>query len=733
MERLSLLIAVDSYHINPAPDEPNRRYLRFVNEVGVPSVVESQPSIGWITMRFGKEKFLICSADFSESKDFAKCIFNFKDDIFSCRSCSDLNRKISCTIDLYLSLEIFKPLTKNEKKYNFELDHSFIVMAIQKKAMQRNKSIQQEFVIVLNRQKIPRIKIFGIITLCLNSTSIVFALIYLILQNSAFVWNLVGILYIVNLFITMAFTLCLRHNSQKSSKLGYRLNLWCFGYLFFVIFAVSFIFLAIFIGFNDNFFGNLGLGILLYGCNFGLLLYGIRLSLYSILPKYQQVISSSTIDQQSGWKLSTKSFRKLQILKHASIIISLLGLVFGGLVAFSILFGIRGGFQTFMVGVFAGQAGIFFGIGFLGTSLIFLRVTRSFQQIKILSGVICLIGILISGICFLPLLSTPRFAQNAENAFSERFNPVFSSDWNSEILKSGQNDYFLQTPFSLAGYFLGSPNYDCIVNRDVLYLDGISSNYSVDTGVQLYFDAYLPSEPADNLPGNNSTLIRIHGGGWTIGDKGLGNVVTMNRYFAAQGYCVFDIQYGLNNGPENMGIPFITPSNVLGNFSLDDMMRHIGAFTFFLEEHQDDYGANLDSVFISGGSAGGQLACATALSIQNGSYGDTFSDAFTIKGLIPYYPANNITMSFAHESKPEWKNPELLVSNQSPACLIFQGDQDHLITRAKSFENTYLEQNNREISVLIFPFAGHANDLYFPGYYNQVFLYYMERFMYLYH
>ncbi len=46
---------------------------------------------------------------------------------------------------------------------------------------------------------------------------------------------------------------------------------------------------------------------------------------------------------------------------------------------------------------------------------------------------------------------------------------------------------------------------------------------------------------------------------------------------------------------------------------------------------------------------------------------------------------------------------------------------------------TYLDNANEEICVLLFPFAGHANDLYFPGYYNQVFLYYMERFMYLYH
>lgn len=342
-------------------------------------------------------------------------------------------------------------------------------------------------------------------------------------------------------------------------------------------------------------------------------------------------------------------------------------------------------------------------------------------------------GIVLSGFCFVPLGLTPQFAQDADEAFSARFNPVFSGDWKAVIDNSGYADAFLQTPFSVGGYFLGPPTYDCIVRKDVLYLDGSLSNFTVDANVKLYFDAYLPPNDSNSLPGNRSTLIRLHGGGLTIGDKGLGNVLTMNRYFAAQGYCVFDIQYGLNNGPESMGIPIITPSNVLGNFTLDDIMRHIGVFTFYLEDHNTEYGANLDSVFISGGSSGGQLACATALSIANGNYTETFSANYTIKGIIPYYPANNVSLSFALQSTPEWRNPELLVNNQSPPCLIYQGDQDHLIFRSRSLENTYLTRGNAEVCLLIFPLAGHASDLYFSGYYNQVFLYYMERFMFLYH
>jgi hypothetical protein len=59
----------------------------------------------------------------------------------------------------------------------------------------------------------------------------------------------------------------------------------------------------------------------------------------------------------------------------------------------------------------------------------------------------------------------------------------------------------------------------------------------------------MPLDRGEDLPGQNSTLIRIHGGGWVSGDKGGSNMVQMNKYFAAQGYIVFDIQYGLYDSP----------------------------------------------------------------------------------------------------------------------------------------------------------------------------------------
>ena len=70
------------------------------------------------------------------------------------------------------------------------------------------------------------------------------------------------------------------------------------------------------------------------------------------------------------------------------------------------------------------------------------------------------------------------------------------------------------------------------------------------------------------------------------------------------------------------------------------MVMHIGIFTRYLENHSLEYHANLDSVFISGASSGGQLACAVAFAYKNPTYSSLFSQAIKIKGIIPLFPAN---------------------------------------------------------------------------------------------
>ena len=85
-------------------------------------------------------------------------------------------------------------------------------------------------------------------------------------------------------------------------------------------------------------------------------------------------------------------------------------------------------------------------------------------------------------------------------------------------------------------------------------------------------------------------------------------------------------------------------------------------------------------------------------------------------------------------SNPEFYDPTLLVSADSPPCLIYQGNQDRLVDpkNAQDLKNQYTNQGNWACMVVTLPFGGHGSDIAFYGYYNRFFLYYMERFLFLY-
>jgi acetyl esterase/lipase len=315
----------------------------------------------------------------------------------------------------------------------------------------------------------------------------------------------------------------------------------------------------------------------------------------------------------------------------------------------------------------------------------------------------------------LPLLLTPFAIVNAQRSFDGHFQPLTFSAADTQM--------FRPSPFNGMACLLGVKPEKVRVRKNILYYRGETG---VDQGVRLYFDAYLPPEESQSLPGRGSVLIRIHGGGWKVGDKGAGNILQMNKYFAAQGYVVFDVQYGLYHAPKGWA-----PSYVSGDFSADDMVRHIGLFTKYLAAHTNEFETSLNSVFVSGGSAGGQLAGAVALGITSQKYPDWFASGIRVRGLIPFYPAFTLLATAHIRGSAAVNDPGLLIDSNSPPCLIFQGTADTLVDPKipAAFCQTYQAKAVNPAAVLLMPLAGHASDLYFPGNYNQIFLYHMERFM----
>jgi len=497
-----------------------------------------------------------------------------------------------------------------------------------------------------------------------------------------------------------------------------------YGYLGFTIIGMIGLFLSNFVlsitysnSFEDIIFiyGTtifLFLGNLLLG---GLISYLIIRILKSQLLRG---ISKRPIGYYRGTHLRLK-----KVLRIFLLIISYFTIGFGVLCSLILLLGTALGPLGFWLGIFLAPMATFLSFIFLSTTLLFLKLKKKRKNPKIYYG-IALCGLVITGIFWLPLSLSPIGIIDAEKNFQEAF-----GDWRGTIIAEDEQ-YFLKKTFSIPQYFLGIPPPNCIVKEHISYYNGTSG---VDSGIKLYFDAYMPLnkgfKPNSNpLPGKNSTIIRIHGGAWILGDKGYGNMLQVNKYFASQGYIVFDIQYGLKDTGASL---LATPEYLRGNFSMDDIIRHIGIFIKFLTNHSKEYGANLDVVFISGGSAGGQLTCATALAIHSGNYEHYFGSNLTIKGLIPFYPANGGSVHYDIGGDPKLIDPILLVNNTSPPCLIYQGIHDPLEATSRAFRLKYLSEGNTKCAILWQYLAGHAADIYFSGHYSQIFLFYMERFLYM--
>lgn len=365
---------------------------------------------------------------------------------------------------------------------------------------------------------------------------------------------------------------------------------------------------------------------------------------------------------------------------------------------------------------------LFYSLIFLSLAGLALNLV-SVKKHRIITYTLGSVGVGLYILFALPFLSIPSMLDKAETNYTKVFGQ-------SAISMESDVPAFRDLPVSIPAFFFGSPSKDYALEEDVVYYEGSDG---VDDGLTLAFDAYSPPENARNLPGEGSVLIRIHGGGWGTGDKGAFNFAQINKYFASQGYVVFDVQYGLDD--HNQSALFLSgPDEVYGSFSVDDMVRHLGIFTTYLADNKEAFGANLDSVFISGGSAGGQLANAVALASSSENYDELIDSRISVKGLIPLYPANDLSHFRDIGGQDALVDPALLAEEDSPPALLFQGDKDGIVVPqvSRNFRDAYLAKNNNDIAIIWMPYGAHVSDIYFSGFYNQTFMYYMERFMYQY-
>ncbi len=546
----------------------------------------------------------------------------------------------------------------------------------------------------------------GYIVLSLNIIVIVLGIFYIIHKSSSCLWNIYGIIILITLFLNFILIYLNGRNLNIKSKVIRYIRTLGYVYLIIIIIAMFNMLVGNFT-LSNSYYSDIKYNINLY--------YIIYFSYFIIFVIGGIVAYLNTLDYTRNYS-QMKQTKKRKIIRGISKFICYLFLCFGILVTFVIL----SKEYTWNMEIFLAPFAIFYGFIFLSITVMLLNL-KSYKM-GISYYIVAIIGIGVSAVCMTSLIMTPSIIMKAEKSFNE----VYGQSWRSRINENYKNNFF-KTQFSIPAYFLGIETKNYLLKKQVLFYEGKDAD---GKKIKLYFDAYLPDNTKEDLPGRGYTVIRIHGGAWVAGDKGELNILQMNKYLAEQGYVVFDIQYGLCNNSD-FTIELGEPDYVKGNFKIDDMVKHIGIFTKYIEKHELEYGVDLEKIFLSGGSAGGHLAAAAGLCANDEEYKNIFSTKIKIKGLILYYPANGLPNLGRIRGDSRLIRPQTLVQKNSPPCLIYQGTRDGLVPQevSKEFKDIYYKKGNKNCIILWMTLGSHGSDLYFPGNYNQVFLYYMERFM----
>ncbi len=343
---------------------------------------------------------------------------------------------------------------------------------------------------------------------------------------------------------------------------------------------------------------------------------------------------------------------------------------------------------------------------------------------RILIGAGLIAGVL-TGLC-LPYFIIPDQVGIAARA---EFAATWGADWESRIQQPARGPW-MATPYSLFAQYGDLP-----YTEDMFTIESNITFY--DNGV----DAFKTDVHVPQGDGPFPVMIVIHGGGWCAGDKSWA-FPYQQEYFAAAGYCIFDVQYGAKQ-----------EAGMSRQYSMEEIMANLAKFSDWIAQpaNRDHYKVNLSAVFTNGFSAGGHLSTLVGVARTNVS---AWNPAVRVIGAINFYGIADLR----HWDRltPEWFNETGLfnasvltnysiVDRFSPMTyveaspqgnpdivplIVFHGTADSVVAVSQSQElNAMCDARGRKCVFIEIPRGEHC----FEGDSNsgpsQITLWAMERFM----
>lgn len=195
--------------------------------------------------------------------------------------------------------------------------------------------------------------------------------------------------------------------------------------------------------------------------------------------------------------------------------------------------------------------------------------------------------------------------------------------------------------------------------KDIVYTKG-------QAGEAVKMDIFTPKKTSDQ---KNPVLIFVYGGNWNSGNKN--NYRLLAKNFARQNMTVVVPDY-----------------TVSPKADVDEMTKEIAAAIQFTKKNAAKYNGDPNRIFISGHSAGGQLATSAVMNPKYGIPENTISGIILIdaagidmKNYLEKYPptsADNYDVTWSKDPE-KWKQASSIyfIDEKTPPFLIYVGEKTY--------------------------------------------------------